>query len=74
MTNSPHPEPSKAKKSKTSAARQASLKTLKQVFSGQSLSAVQLNTIDQLDDDEIAQQWEYKVADPTDPRIEGEVR
>ncbi len=50
MTNSPHPEPSKAKKSKTSAARQASLKTLKQVFSGQSLSAAQLNTIDKLDD------------------------
>ncbi len=50
MTKSPNPEPSKAKKSKTSAARQASLKTLKQVFSGQSLSAVQLNTIDQLDD------------------------
>ncbi len=50
MTNSPHPEPSKAKKSKTSAARQASLKTLKQVFSGQSLSAAQVNTIDKLDD------------------------
>jgi 16S rRNA (cytosine967-C5)-methyltransferase len=50
VTNSPHPEPSKAKKSKTSAARQASLKTLKQVFSGQSLSAAQVNTIDKLDD------------------------
>lgn len=50
MTNSPHPEPSKAKKSKTSAARQASLKTLKQVFSGQSLSAAQVNTTDKLDD------------------------
>ena len=28
--------------------------------------------IDQLDDDELASQWEYKVADPTNPRIEGE--
>ncbi len=50
MTNSSHPQQSKPKKSKTSAARQASLKTLKQVFSGQSLSAVQIHTIDKLDD------------------------
>ena len=28
--------------------------------------------IDQLDDEELAQQWEYQVADPTTPRIEGE--
>lgn len=28
--------------------------------------------IDQLDDEELAQQWEYRVADPTSPRIEGE--
>jgi GTP-binding protein len=35
---------------------------------------MEVEAIDQLDDDEIAQQWEYKVADPTDPRIEGEVR
>jgi GTP-binding protein len=26
--------------------------------------------IDQLDDDELAQQWEYKVEDPTNPQIE----
>ena len=30
--------------------------------------------IDQLDDEELAQQWEYQVADPTSPRIEGEGR
>ena len=30
--------------------------------------------VDQLDDDELAQQWEYQVADPTSPRIEGEGR
>ena len=35
---------------------------------------MEIEAVDQLDDDEIAQQWEYKVADPTDPRIEGEVR
>lgn len=28
--------------------------------------------IDQLDDEELAQQWEYQVADPTTPRIDGE--
>ena len=28
--------------------------------------------IDQLDDEELAQQWEYQVADPTTPRIEGD--
>ncbi len=28
--------------------------------------------VDQLDDEELAQQWEYQVADPTSPRIEGE--
>jgi GTP-binding protein len=28
--------------------------------------------IDQLDDEELAQQWEYQVADPTTPRVEGE--
>jgi hypothetical protein len=26
--------------------------------------------IDQLDDDELAQQWEYKVEDPTNPQIQ----
>ncbi len=40
----------KAKKIKVSLARQASLKALKQVFSGQSLSAVQAQTIDSLED------------------------
>ncbi len=50
MTNLSHPEQSKSKKSKTSVARQASLKTLKQVFGGQSLSAVQAHTIDKLED------------------------
>ena len=28
--------------------------------------------IDQLDDEELAQQWEYQVADPTSPRIDGD--
>lgn len=42
--------PNKAKKSAVSFARQASLKTLKQVFSGQSLSVVQAQTIDTLED------------------------
>jgi GTP-binding protein len=28
--------------------------------------------VDQLDDDELAAQWEYQVVDPTTPRIEGE--
>ena len=28
--------------------------------------------IDQLDDDELAAQWEYQVADPTSPRVDGE--
>lgn len=40
----------KVKKAKVSAARQASLKAIRQVFSGQSLSAVQLHSIDQLED------------------------
>jgi 16S rRNA (cytosine967-C5)-methyltransferase len=44
-----HP-PSSKKKAKVSAARQASVKCLKQVFAGQSLSAVQIHTIDKLDD------------------------
>ncbi len=30
--------------------------------------------IDQLDDEELAQQWEYQVSDPTSPRIEGDGR
>ena len=30
--------------------------------------------IDQLDDEELAQQWEYQVADPTSPKFEGEGR
>lgn len=30
--------------------------------------------IDQLDDDELAQQWEYQVADPTNPRVEDDPR
>jgi GTP-binding protein len=30
--------------------------------------------VDQLDDDELAQQWEYRVIDPTTPRVEGEKR
>ena len=30
--------------------------------------------IDQLDDEELAQQWEYQVADPTSPKVEGEGR
>lgn len=30
--------------------------------------------IDQLDDEELAQQWEYQVADPTSPTVEGEGR
>ena len=47
--------PSKKKKShspktKVSAARSVSLKALKQVFNGQSLSAVQVHTTDKLDD------------------------
>jgi 16S rRNA (cytosine967-C5)-methyltransferase len=41
---------SKVKKAKVSAARQASLKTIKQVFAGQSLSTVQLRSIDILED------------------------
>ncbi|NDC12656.1 MAG: DUF1967 domain-containing protein, partial [Actinobacteria bacterium] len=28
--------------------------------------------VDQLDDDELAAQWEYQVSDPTSPRVEGE--
>lgn len=30
--------------------------------------------VDQLDDDELAQQWEYQVTDPTNPRTEDEAR
>jgi len=30
--------------------------------------------VDQLDDEELAQQWEYQVKDPTSPRIEGDGR
>jgi len=30
--------------------------------------------VDQLDDEELAQQWEYQVKDPTSPRIEGDAR
>jgi len=30
--------------------------------------------VDQLDDEELAQQWEYQVPDPTSPRVEGEGR
>ena len=30
--------------------------------------------VDQLDDEELAQQWEYQVKDPTTPRIEGDAR
>lgn len=30
--------------------------------------------VNQLDDDELAQQWEYQVADPTNPRTEDDVR
>ncbi len=30
--------------------------------------------VDQLDDEELAQQWEYQVADPTSPKVEGEGR
>jgi 16S rRNA (cytosine967-C5)-methyltransferase len=41
---------SKKKKTKVSVARQASLKTLKQVFDGSSLSAVQIQFIDKLED------------------------
>jgi 16S rRNA (cytosine967-C5)-methyltransferase len=40
----------KRKKANISVARQTSLKVLKQVFSGQSLSAVQSQTIDKLED------------------------
>ena len=50
MTDPSHPQQSKAKKPKASMARQAALKTLKQVFDGQSLSAVQPHTTDKLDD------------------------
>jgi len=50
VTDQSHLKQSKAKKPKTSMARQAALKTLKQVFDGQSLSAVQPHTTDKLDD------------------------
>jgi 16S rRNA (cytosine967-C5)-methyltransferase len=44
------PAQSKAKAVKVSLARQAAIKCLRQVFSGQSLSAVQAQTIEKLDD------------------------
>ena len=50
VTNSSQSEQPKAKKSSAGMARQASLKALKQVFGGQSLSAVQVHTTDKLDD------------------------
>ncbi len=50
MANSSSPEKKKIKQAKVSAARQASLKTLKQVFSGQSLSVAQTQIIDKLED------------------------
>ena len=50
MENQSPAKKKKAKQAKVSFARQASLKTLRQVFSGQSLSAVQLQTIDKLED------------------------
>lgn len=50
MEKSSRPGKAKAKKPKVSAARQASLKTIKQVFAGQSLSTVQLRSIDMLED------------------------
>jgi len=45
-----HPKKSQQKRSKVSEARQQSLKALKQVFAGQSLSTVQPGTIDKLAD------------------------
>ncbi len=52
MENSSPSKKKKTRPSKTkvSAARSVSLKTLKQVFGGQSLSAVQVHTTDKLDD------------------------
>ena len=50
MDKSSRPARAKSKMSKVSAARQASLKTIKQVLDGQSLSAVQARTIDNLKD------------------------
>lgn len=50
MTDPSSSGQSKAKKPKASMARQASLKALKQVFGGQSLSAVQAHTTDKLED------------------------
>ncbi len=50
MANPPPPKKKKFKQSKANAARTAGLKTLKQVFSGQSLSAVQIHTTDKLED------------------------
>lgn len=50
MEKSSRPVKGKTNKSKVSVARQACLKTLKQVFAGQSLSAVQAKTIDVLED------------------------
>jgi 16S rRNA (cytosine967-C5)-methyltransferase len=50
VEKSSRPGKVKAKKAKVSAARQAGLKTIKQVFAGQSLSTVQLRSIDMLED------------------------
>lgn len=50
LTNNKKPKQKRGDKAKVSIARQVSLKTLKQVFSGQSLSAVQIHTIDKLED------------------------
>ena len=50
MTSSSYTGQAKANKSSAGTARQASLKTLKQVFGGQSLSMAQIHTIDKLDD------------------------
>ena len=50
MEKSSSPEKGKNSKPRISAARQASLKSIKQVFAGQSLSTVQVRIIDKLDD------------------------
>jgi 16S rRNA (cytosine967-C5)-methyltransferase len=50
VEKSSRPGKAKVKKPKISVARQASLKTIKQVLAGQSLSTVQVRTIDKLED------------------------
>jgi len=50
VEKSSRPGKAKVKKPKVSIARQASLKTIKQVLAGQSLSSVQARTIDRLED------------------------